>query len=56
VTSAVAGARDDRPRKRSTLVPIITRKSAAIAVCGRIAQLPAKDTARAARLRKGTTF
>ena len=32
VTYALAGARDDLPRKRSTLVPIMTRKTAAMAV------------------------
>src|SRR5579859_112613 len=49
VISALAGARDDLPRKSSTLVPIMTRNTAAMAVCGRIAQLPASDTARASR-------
>ena len=32
VISALAGARDDFPRRSSTLVPIITRNTAAIAV------------------------
>ena len=56
VTSEVAGAREDLPRRSSTLVPIMTRNSAAMAVCGRMAQLPARDTARATRRRSGTTF
>ena len=38
------------------LVPIMSRKTAAIAVCGRMAQLPAQESARAARLWMGTTF
>jgi hypothetical protein len=49
VISALAGARDDLPRSSSTLVPIITMKTAAMAVCGLIAQLPASDTIRATR-------
>jgi len=55
VTIALSGARADLPRKSSTLVPIITRKTAAIAVCGRIAQLPASEMACATRRRSGTT-
>ena len=40
----------------NALVPIMSRKTAAIAVCGRIAQLPAQESARDARLWMGTTF
>ena len=40
----------------TALVPIIRRNTAAMAVCGRIAQLPAKETARESPLRIGTTF
>src|SRR5438309_2281882 len=43
VTSALAGARADLPRRSRTLVPIITRKTAAIAVWGLMAQLPANE-------------
>jgi hypothetical protein len=44
IISALAGAREDRPRSKRTLAPSMTRNTAAIAVCGLIAQLPAADT------------
>ena len=56
VTDAVAVSRADLPRKSSPLVPIMTRKRAAIAVCGLMAQRPAMDTARPKPLRIGTTL
>jgi hypothetical protein len=45
-----------RERIRNAPLPIMRRKTAAIAVCGRIAQLPAHEIARDARLLMGTTF